>query len=445
MIISEGTFLKSNSFLFILNFLILLALHACTSKGVYNDKRKVFIEEKEGKFTLMRNGKPYSIKGAAGHTYLKKLNQVGGNTIRIYDTTNIGSVLDEAEANRIAVVVGIPLVSNKKVTGFYNDTAKVGAQFRAFKKIVEKYKDHPAVLMWCMGNELDFKFKLKYWNFYKEYNKLVDMVHNIDPNHPVTTTIMNVRRQNICNIELFTKTDIISFNSFGGTRNLRKDLKAFSWFWKGAYLILEWGIEGPWRPNENKTIWEAFIESTSSKKVEQYLQTYKQDLPVEDTRFLGAFIFYWGQKQEYTPTWFSTFYEDGSMSEVVGLMKYLWTGKWPEHPAPQINYMLVDKKGALDNLIYKAGRIANAELFMAKSDSSISNIKWELYHEDWYQKDNVKNQKKLVPIDSLFVNCNAFKATFKTPLEEGPYRLYATVFDRFGYFATCNTPFYVVR
>jgi hypothetical protein len=441
---NKEIFSKISSSFFILFIFLLFFFIGCTNR-TSNKHGKVFIETRDGKYTLVRNGKPYIIKGASGFTYLKKLNEIGGNTIRIYDTTNIAAILDEAEANHLAVVAGLNMPDNKFMNDFYADTAQVGMQYRAYKNIVEKYKNHPAVLMWCVGNELEFKIGLKYRNFYKLYNNLVDMIHRVDPDHPVTTTVIDTRRIIIFNIKLWTRTDLISINSFGGLRDLRKHLKAFSWFWNDPYLILEWGIKGPWRPNLNKTSWEAYIESTSNKKAEEYLQTYKRDLPVDDPRLLGSFVFYWGQKQEYTHTWYSLFYDDGSLSETVGVMQYIWTGKWPGHRAPQINYMFIDNKGALDNIIYKPGKRANAEIHILKQDSSISNIKWELYHEDWYRKDNVKNLKKLTPIDSLIIDHNDFKVTFLTPSQEGPYRLFGTIFDKFGNFATCNTPFYVVK
>ncbi|WP_018613324.1 glycoside hydrolase family 2 TIM barrel-domain containing protein [Segetibacter koreensis] len=443
--INKGFLFKSGSLLLVVECFILFLLSSCTNHTINDKHHKVFIEEKDGKFTLIRNGKPYVIKGASGFTYLKKLNEIGGNTIRTYDSANIGSILDEAEANNVAVVVGLDMADNKNMNDFYDDTAKVRGQFRAYKKIIEKYKSHPAVLMWCVGNELDFKLNFKYNHFFNAYNNLVDMIHEADPDHPVTTTVIDVRRSNIYNIKLRTKTDVISINSFGGLRTLKNDLKDFSWFWKEPYLILEWGVKGPWRPNRDKTEWESYIESTSSKKAEQYLQIYKNELPVDDPRMLGSFVFYWGQKQEYTHTWYSMFYENGATSEAVGVMQYIWTGKWPAHTAPRINYMLVDRKGALDNIIYKPGKIANAELHMAKTDSSITSVKWELYHEDWYRKDNVKNLKKLTPIDSLFFDCKNLNATFSAPLQEGPYRLFATIFDKYGNFATCNTPFYVIK
>ena len=58
----------------------------------------------------------------------------------------------------------------------------------------------------------------------------------------------------------------------------------------------------------------------------------------------------------------------------------------------EINYMLVDKKGAASNLIYKPGQIANAEILLLRGDSNNLDVKWELCQEDWYMKDRKRNR-----------------------------------------------------
>jgi hypothetical protein len=37
------------------------------------------------------------------------------------------------------------------------------------------------------------------------------------------------------------------------------------------------------------------------------------------------------------------------------------------------------------------------------------------------------------------------KASFITPDKEGPYRIFAYIFHENGYFASTNTPFYVLN
>jgi len=424
------------------SIVFLFFLSACSGNYVARPSRKVYIQKENGRYTLYHNGKPFVIKGAAGYTHLDVLSACGGNTIRIWDTTGIDTILKAANKNHLAVIIGLPM-PNSKFISFYDDTVWVANQFNAFKKLVAKYKDDPAVLMWCAGNELDFPYRPSYRNFYKAFNRIVDMIHHDDPDHPVTTTVVNFQQKNILNISYRTDVDVISFNIFGRLSYLRDDLSHISWLWHGPYMVTEWGIDGPWEGTK-QTAWGAYIETNSTNKAYQYIKRYKEQMPVDDPRFLGSFIFYWGQKQETTHTWFSLFDDKGAKTEVVNAAQYLWTGKRLAHQPPQIKYMLVDGKSAYDNLLYKPGEKASAEVFMLKPDTDITTIQWQVYKEDWYRKNNLNSTLKTNALPGLILSNKDSKAIFATPDKPGPYRLFATIYDRFGNVATCNTPFYVV-
>ncbi len=96
---------------------------------------------------------------------MAEVREIGGNTIRTWDTVNLGAILDEAQRNKLAVIVGLPLPSCDALNYFYKDTAKTGAAYRAFRQVVQRYKGHPALLMWCLGNEPAFSFKPRYRSF----------------------------------------------------------------------------------------------------------------------------------------------------------------------------------------------------------------------------------------------------------------------------------------
>jgi hypothetical protein len=423
--------------------LILLSLFAsCKHTQPEVKNRTVFIKKEEKGYTLYRNGTPFIIKGAAGTSHLHKLNEIGGNTIRTYDTLHIASILDSAQANNIAVIVSLPMVSSNDFEYFYNDTAKIADQYHAYKKTVEKYKDHPALLMWCLGNELEFPYRPSYNDFYKTLNSLLDMIHTVDPNHPVTTPLMSLQTKYIVNLQLkMPDLDVISINTFGGLSTIKKDLKSLEWIWEGPYLISEWGINGYWE--EDSTAWGVPIEKNTTKKAEQYQQIYKDYMPHNDPRYLGSFVFFWGNKQERTHTWFSMFSENGASSEAVGTMQYLWTGKAPVHGAPQVKYLLVDNKGSKDNLIFPPNSIHSAELILTEYYKDSLEMKWEVLPEDWY-KNNLYSEKPK-PMTGLIVSQGGKKASFRTPLQEGPYRIFVEAYDKHGNFASTNTPFYIIK
>lgn len=416
----------------------------CRSSGKPDHNRKVYISYHDGKYQLYRNGKPYIIKGAAGYENLQRLQLAGGNTIRVWDTARLGQILDEAYANNIAVVAGLPMPVSG-VWSYYNDSSKVSAQLKGFRSIVNRYSSHPALLMWCLGNEVDFPYKPRFKNFYRAYKHLLKMIHEEDPDHPVTTALINFERRCIYNIRMkLPELDLISINSFGSLHNLQKELDQFSWFWNGPFLITEWGVKGPWEAD--LTAWKVPIEYNSTVKAAKYLELYTHSMPTRSPRFLGAFVFLWGHKQETTHTWFNLFDDRGNASETVNVMEYIWTGKWPAHKAPQIKDLLLDGKTAKENIILNANTVHTAEVFVQQLPGNPAGLHWEILKEDWYAKNWYEpNTKKPAGYDSLLISFNENKAIFRTPKKEGPYRIFATFSDGRGYFASANTPFYVVE
>ncbi|HEY9195037.1 MAG TPA: hypothetical protein VIM77_02190, partial [Mucilaginibacter sp.] len=111
----------------------------------------VSIRYNNGAYTIYRFGKPFMVKGAAGTSYLKELKEAGGNTIRTWDTVGLAKILADAQANDIAVVVGLPMPYNDDMAAFYDNDAKVKAQFEKYRQLVARYKTSKAVLFWCLG------------------------------------------------------------------------------------------------------------------------------------------------------------------------------------------------------------------------------------------------------------------------------------------------------
>jgi hypothetical protein len=420
--------------------MIVLMFFGC-SRQMDRTTGKVYIKKEAGKYTLYRNGNPYVIRGAAGYSQFKTLKNNGGNTLRVWDTVGLAAILDSAQLNHIAVVVGLP-IANSDYMALYNDSLKVAVQHCAFKTIVNKFKAHPAVLMWCIGNELDFPNKPSYKKFYEAFNDLTDMIRKDDPDHPITTTVLNFNKKYIFNLNTRCDIDVISFNIFSRINELRGDLKSALWLWRGPYMIAEWGIDGPWTGGA-QTAWGAYIESTSNRKAVSYLNRYKNYMPINDPRFLGCFAFFWGNKQEGTHTWFSLFDENGAKSETIDALQSIWTGKTKKSNFLQIKYMLLDKKQARDNIILSPNTHSSAE-FVLLDQNKIKSVKWEIFREDWYKKNNLHNIKKLKPLENLIKIDKGISVEFISPGEEGPYRIFATIYDENGHFATSNIPFYVV-
>jgi hypothetical protein len=405
----------------------------------------VYLKSENGTYRFYRNGKPFFIKGGSGFTNLKALSEAGGNTIRVWDTVNIAAILDSAQACHLAVIVGLPTPLNQNMDEFYNDEAKVAAHLTNISKTVNRYKHHPALLCWCVGNEVAFPYKPNYNRFYSAFNNVVDMIHRDDPDHPVTTTIINFQRKNIACIKFRTNIDFISLNIFGDIKHLKYNLKDFGWLWKGPFLITEWGIDGPWYPNY-QTAWGSYVENSSFKKAEQYQAIYQNQMPLQDPRFLGSLVFYWGQKQEYTPTWFSLFDKTGRRSETVNAMSCLWKGERQTLQAPPLKYILLNQLGGRDNILLPGDTMAQGKVYLYGADTTGITYKWQLLPEDYHQVNNIYSQQNVVPIPNSFIgDSTGTSVSFRTPDKEGAYRLYVYAYNRQNYFATCNIPFYVLH
>ena len=160
---------------------------------------KVQINEEFGKYQLLVNNEPFYIKGAGlEFGNISTLAKHKGNSFRTWRTENGKQsgkeVLDEAHKNGLMVTMGIEVARERH--GFdYNDTIAVKEQLERIKKEVFAFKDHPALLIWAIGNELNLRYtNPKVWDAVNDISK---MIHEIDQNHLTTTTLAGISKDEI--------------------------------------------------------------------------------------------------------------------------------------------------------------------------------------------------------------------------------------------------------
>ncbi len=407
-----------------------------------NESGTVYIKETLNGYEIIRNGKPFKIKGAAAYSHFKELAEAGGNTIRVYDTINIAHILDEAHANNLAVIVDIPIPPFSKMYDSYADKENILVLKQRVKDLVKKYKDHPSLLMWNLGNELYHPFRLRKNSFMKTFNELIEIIKEEDPNHPVSTAA-TLGRKNLASLLFHSpKLDAIGINTFGTIKVYHPHINSISFlFGKKPYYISEFGPNGPWE--SKKTAWRMPIEQTSTKKAEQIETRYQIISGIDDSPLLGSLIFIWGSKFEGTHTWFSLLKEDYK-AETIKVLENLWKNSSAKPDLIGLDYMLLDNKGAADNIVFAPNELKNAELIFADTETDSLKIAWEIYSGLLNIAEGEIKSISDKSIDS-FVDFENHKATFITPSVEGPYRIFAYVYDEDGYFATTNTPFYVLK
>jgi len=428
----------------ILILLVLFSLRHLNGEKIIDETRTVYIKKNDEGFQLYRNGKPFFIQGAAGISHFKELAEAGGNTIRVYDTINLDNILNEAQEHNLAVIVDIPIPRYQKEFNPYLNTDSNNVLKKNVELLVKKHKSHPALLMWNLGNEVNYPKVLFKNSFIKTFNELIEIIHRGDPEHPVSTTFNG--KSVTFSIYLHSwDLDIVGYNIFGDLKNLEfKTSIIFSLIKPIPYYISEWGSDGPWESELNA--WRAPIEPTSTKKIEQIEARYKIIAENSNGAFLGSLFFYWGNKHERTYTWFSLFHRDFK-SEIIKVLKELWNNTNSSQYSIGLDYMLLDERGSADNIVFSSNEIKSAELKFHGLQNDSNLIKWEIYPEAWTWSDK-KNYIVLDPsisLEKLFLKSDKNKVEFITPSREGPYRIFAYVYDKNGYFATTNTPFYVLK
>lgn len=421
--------------------IILVSLAGCQHQKTGSTNQTVFIHESDGKFELFKDGKPYYIRGVSGHEHLDKVKLYGGNSIRTYDYTAIDSIMDLAAQYDLSVTFGLEVGREYWGNDFnYWNISAINEKVDELKVVVEKFKDHPALLMWSVGNEVHLHGGNRLMIFYT-LNQIAKMIHDVDPNHPVITTLPageNIDKYGYISY-FMPHIDIIGFNSFGSIYTIKDNItKRFGW--KGPYILSEWGSLGPWEVN--LTEWGAPIEISNKekvKKIEEHWDVIKGDTD----NCLGSYVFYWGNKYEVTNSWFSLFSPDGKESDLVKILQTKWMEGVNFQEGISIDSMYIEHTKLHSNNRYLlSDSLYQAQVIISSQQQDSLTYKWELRPDgvDMRMIGNYKNN-----LTHLFVEQNGSNLSFLTPKIEGSYRLIIYVYDNNKNVAMHNIPFYVIN
>lgn len=169
----------------------LLATMAMISFSSSQDPDRVTLSGRQ----ILLEGNPYFIKGICYHPVpkgsdkrdfgnltqdLALMTEAGINTIRVYEPITEKEVLDQIHAAGIKVIMGF---------GF-NQGGNHDILSGSYLDYVKKFKEHEAILFWELGNEYNYHpewFDGDLKNWYKAMNEAGERIHEVDPDHPVST------------------------------------------------------------------------------------------------------------------------------------------------------------------------------------------------------------------------------------------------------------------
>ncbi len=360
---------------------------------------------------------------------LALLAEAGAKVVRTYRASDAW-VLDEAQQLGMKVVMGLWLEHPRH--GFdYADAAALRAQEETVLETVVRYRDHPALLAWGVGNEIETGVAdpLPLW---REVDRLAGLIEQLDPNHPTLMVVADTGMDAFRTLAgCCPNVDLLGINVYAGAVfDLPQRLREAG-ITKPA-VVAELGPLGQWQAGRKP--WGAPVELTSTEKARFFTEALA--FLKEQPQIRGAFPFLWGAKQEQTATWHGLLLADGSQTAMTDALAAAW-GRPVAKPAPVIRGIGI---GADE---FAPGVEMSAGIDAVSHDGSALTTEWTVRAEATDLRKGGDAERPPPRIDVRMLHADAATVRFIAPTTPGAYRLFITVRDQNGKAATANLPFRV--
>ena len=422
----------------------------------------------DGVWKMLKDGEPFYINGAAANNFYAEIDDWGGNVIRTYSTNaDTKALLDMALANGLYVYMGLAMKDSENFD--YSSTANAEAikeQLENHRMWVKRYKNHPAVFCWCIGNEAETGNATSNATYFKYVEEVAQMIHEEDPNHPTTVAFAGADPTN--RIKVLIKhapsIDFLSINQYyNGVAGVSDKIKTASW--SKPWVISEYGHRGTWNLSANtdprQLSWKSasgkviLEEMTSTEKAAIYKSVWKNDIKAKESKgCIGSFIFLWGyQTHGEVLSWYGLFDKDKNSLGAVDEISACWTGKTVDNPAPRIeNRKKMKLNGETSAQTHSGsswvgvtplakGSTGNTATVEATSPSGAPlTYRWFIFKEGDAAADGS------IPdgIEGLIEDATQPNIIFTAPYAAGAYRLYVYAIDQTNKkVATACIPFLV--
>lgn len=392
------------------------------------------VETSPNNWQLLRDGDPYYIMGAGGNFSKEMLAAAGANTFRTWDVgANLKEQLDLAHQLGLTVVVGHWLGHTRH--GFdYNDLDMVTEQFARVRRDVLAYKDHPALLLWAIGNEMEGFGDGDDAAVWSHVQALAAMIKELDPNHPTMTVTAEIGGSRVKAIhDLCPDVDIMGINSYGGLPSVVERYRKQDG--SKPVIITEFGPPGVWEVG--KTSYGAPPELTSTEKAAVYRNAFEQGCMAARGLCLGGFAFTWGFKMEATSTWFGMFLPNGDKLAAVDAMTEVWSGQPPENRCPEIRAFKL-----LGSDVLQPGDTLQVALDVFDPEGAEVDVRWLVRGETSEYITGGDARPMPFELDNVIIQSSRKGATLVMP-GGGIYRLYMTAHDGSAAAAAASVPFKV--
>jgi hypothetical protein len=344
--------------------------------------------------------------------------------------------MDQAQQQGLTVMFGLWMKPPYEKFDYYDPKAVAEQQQEVYRQVL-RYKNHPALLMWNLGNELDNHYGD--FKVYQIVNETVKMIHKLDPNHPVTTTITDGTYSIPAISHLCPDLDVLTINVF--TKLAQQPERIAKAGWKGPYIIGEFGGRGWWE--SPLTSWDAPLDQSGTAKAEFLRDGYRASIEGRRSHCLGSYVLYWGNRFEQTDMWLSMFAPTGEKTPMVDMIETLWTGRKPANQAPTVGAIRLANKVAIDDVALAANTDFPASIAATDPDGDPLRVEWKVTRD--VDEFHTLPQHRTAPeaIPGTIRQAQGLTAVVRTPAERGAYRLLVNVYDGQGSVSNNSFPFFV--
>ncbi|MDG1728808.1 MAG: glycoside hydrolase family 2 TIM barrel-domain containing protein [Algibacter sp.] len=407
--------------------------------NIPNIYAQTIIEKNNGNWELIVDGKPYMVKGvtfgfdkniANYDAYFKDLKFLGVNTIRTWATgENTPKLLAFAHKNGIKVMLGIwmrhgrPGMEDDDRFNYLENTQGKEDMFQNALDVVEKYKNHPAVLTWGIGNEvyLNTATDEEKMAYSKLLERICSAIKQKDSSHPITS------------VEAWTfgldwwqkyvpSLDIYGLNSYGPGANLLADELDKKGIDK-PYILTEFGITGEW--DIKQEISGVKVEPNDHQKYDAILNGYNNWIKNKPAN-LGVFVFHYASGQDFIAPWLFTHYNNMTRPQYWAIRE-AYTANKPINHVPEIKSFNLPKDTV------SSGSWVSVDLDIADIENDVLQVRFS-YNQ------RTGSRKRRDQINALQFRGNITNSfQIQLPKEDGPIKVYVFVKDTYNNVGIAST------
>ncbi len=283
--------------------LFYIFLLTCPAFGRSFDIPKDLSESEQKRFKLFES---FQIRGVCGDRDLERLARIGVNTVRGYtieEPAVMREKLDRAHRLGMKMIVSEWMPhhgdnkNNQGVIWTFDYQAKGDQMVGNLIRKVEGIGDHPAILMWGLGNEVHIDEP-----YLRVVNRMSLEIHKRFAHHITSLTMVNAKPEAIAAVKKFAPDlDVLGIQSYS-LGAVRGGIKKTEALWGKPFYMSEFNTNGPW--NFGKTPWGVELDEPTTRKVSDLKNCYAA---IDASPLcLGSTIFVWGPYSTGDrPTYFS--------------------------------------------------------------------------------------------------------------------------------------------